>query len=149
MKDFVKNNVVHRWLAVILLLVTTPAMAELEVRDAYVRGLPPGLTNTSVYMTMVNTGNQAQLLTGVSTPVAGEAQLHGTMDHGGMLHMMPLQSIEVPARGELRLESRGSHIMLLELRQDLVVGSSVELTLQFADGQAQTVTAQVRSVLDE
>jgi len=149
MKDFVKNNVEHRWLAVILLLVTTPAMAQLEVRDAYVRGLPPGITNTSVYMTLVNTGDQALLLAGVSTPVAGEAQLHGTMDHGGMLHMMPLQALEVPARGEVRLESRGSHIMLMELRQDLVVGSSVELTLLFADGQTHTVTAQVRSVLDE
>jgi len=143
------KSAMQTMLAVMLVVGAMPAVADLEVRDAYVRGLPPGVTNTSAYMTLVNTGDQTLVITGVTTPVAGQAQLHGSMEHGGMLHMMALQTLEVPARGELRLESRGSHIMLVELLQDLVVGSTVELTLQFEDGQTQLVTAPVRSVLDE
>lgn len=148
MKSLMKSAM-QMLLAVVPLAVAMPAMADLEVRDAYVRGLPPGVATTAVYMTLANTGDQALVLTGVTTPVAGQALLHGSMEHGGMLHMMSLQSLEVPARGELRLESRGSHIMLMELRQELAVGSNVELTLLFADGQVHRVTAPVRSVLDE
>lgn len=136
-------------LPLLLLCTVAPALAEVSVENAWVRGLPPGVGTTSAYMTLVNDGSEPVELTGVSTVAAGQALLHGVMDHGGMLHMMALDSLTVPAGGELRLESRGSHIMLADLPAELVVGSTVELVLEFADGRTLAVTAPVRSVLDE
>lgn len=138
-----------RKLALVLLLGAAPALAEVSVANAWVRGLPPGVGSSSAYMTLRNDGTEDVELTGVSTPAAGQALLHGVMDHGGMLHMMPLAVLTVPAGGELLLESRGAHIMLTELAAELVVGAEVELVLEFADGRTLAVTAPVRSVLDE
>lgn len=139
----------HFLLVILGCALAASASAELLVDNAWVRGLPPGQTTTAVFMTLRNTGTAPLTLTGASTPVAESALLHGSMNHGGMLHMMALETLEIPAGGELKLESGGSHLMLTGLQQALVAGSEVEVTLQFADGQTRLLTLPVRSVLDE
>jgi copper(I)-binding protein len=129
--------------------LSSAAVAELVVIDAYVRGLPPGVDNTSVYMKLRNTGDTDIELTGASSPLAGSATLHTTMNHEGMLHMQHVMTVSIPAHGELVLESGGLHLMLTELKQNLVAGTDVELTLQFADGSTHQLSLPVRSVLDE
>lgn len=132
------------------ILCTAPlAQAELLVENAWVRGLPPGVANASAYMTLTNTGSEDLVLTGASSPLAGSVLLHGTMNHDGMLHMMHLETATIPAGGELRLESGATHLMLMELKETPVPGTTVELTLEFADGQSHAVQLPVRSVLDE
>jgi copper(I)-binding protein len=123
--------------------------ADVVVEDAWVRGLPPGVANASAYMTLNNTGSEPMVLTGARSPIAGSVLLHATMNHDGMLHMTHVESATVPANGELKLESGGTHLMLMELTETPVPGSEVELTLEFADGSTQTLHLPVRSVLDE
>jgi len=123
--------------------------AELVVEDAYVRGLPPGVDNTSAYMTLRNTGDADLQLTGASSPVADSVMLHTTTNHDGMLHMQHVMKVSVPAHGELALESGGLRLMLTGLKQSLAAGTEVELTLQFADGSMHQLSLPVRSVLDE
>jgi copper(I)-binding protein len=125
------------------------AQADIEVSDAYVRGLPPGVANTSAYMTLRNTGTTAVDLTGARSSMAATVMLHDTMNHDGMLHMMHVDKATIPAGGELTLVSGGMHLMLMQLREQPAVGSSVELLLQFSDGSELSVQAPVRSVLDE
>ncbi|MES2625508.1 MAG: copper chaperone PCu(A)C [Pseudomonadota bacterium] len=129
--------------------LNSAAFAELVVEDAYVRGLPPGVDNTSAYMTLRNTGDVALELTGASSPIAGSAMFHTTMNHDGMLHMQHVMSVNIPAHGEVVLESGGLHLMLTELKQNPVAGTTVTLTLQFADGSSHEISLPVRSVLDE
>jgi copper(I)-binding protein len=123
--------------------------AELVVEDAWVRGLPPGVANTAAYMTLRNTGRDDLVLTGATSPLAASVQLHNTMDHGGMLHMMHVDKLVVPAGANVKLASGGMHLMLMELSAMPQPGMDVELTLQFADGSSQTLQLPVRSVLDE
>jgi copper(I)-binding protein len=129
--------------------LSSSVFAELVVEDAYVRGLPPGVDNTSAYMTLRNTGNADLQLTGASSPIAASVMLHTTMNHDGMLHMQHVMSANVPAHGELVLESGGLHLMMTGLTQSLAAGTEVQLTLQFADGTMQQLSLPVRSVLDE
>lgn len=136
--------------ALLLTALQSPSvLADLVVEAAYVRGLPPGVANTAAYMTLRNTGIADVVLTGAATPVAGSVTLHSTMDHDGMLHMMPLQNVRIPAGGALLLQSGGTHLMLEDLSQTPLPGSEVQLTLQFADGTTQVVNLPVKSVLDE
>lgn len=132
-----------------LLSLSAGLHAELVVEDAWVRGLPPGVANTAAYMTLRNTGAEDLVLTGASSPIAGSVQLHDTMNHDGMLHMMHVATLTVPAGGEARLASGGMHLMLMELKDAPKPGADVELTLQFADGSTRTLRLPVRSVLDE
>lgn len=131
------------------LLLSHPALAAIEVEDAYVRGLPPGVDNTAAYMVLRNTSDTAMTLTGASTPVAGMAMLHKTSEHEGMMHMDHMDAASIPAHGELKLAPNGIHLMLMKLKQALKPGDKVELTLQFGDGSTQTLSVPVRSVLQE
>lgn len=135
--------------ALVLLSFCSAALAEIEVSDAYVRGLPPGVVNTSAYMTLRNTGTAAVDLTGARSSIATSVTLHDTMNHEGMLHMTHVNKATVPAGGELVLMSGGMHLMLMQLSEQPAVGSAVELVLQFSDGSELSVQAPVRSVLDE
>jgi copper(I)-binding protein len=58
--------------------------------------------------------------------------------------MQEVDSIAVPAGGTVALEPGGYHIMLLGLTEDLVVGDSIEVTLEFESGVTETVTAEVQ-----
>ncbi len=136
-------------LALPSLFAMTPLYAEVIVEDAWIRGLPPGVPNASAYMTLTNSGTEEVVLTGATSPIAGSVMLHGTMNHDGVLHMMHLESVAIPAGAELKLESGGTHLMLMELKAAPAPGTEVELTLQFADGTSQALQLPVRSVLDE
>ena len=142
-------NVLKTLGAVALLTLSAGLHAELVVEDAWVRGLPPGVANTAAYMTLHNTGSEDIVLTGAVSPVAGRVQLHDTMDHGGMLHMAHVDTLTIPAGGDVKLATGGLHLMLMELTAMPAPGTDVELTLQFADGSSQALTLPVRSVLDE
>ena len=66
-------------------------------------------------------------------------------DHGsGMMTMQPVESIEVPAGETVALEPGGYHVMLIGLVEDLEVGDTVEVTLEFESGETQAVTAEVK-----
>ena len=132
-----------------LVAACSGARADIEVSAAYVRGLPPGVANTSAYMTLRNTGSAAVDLVGARSPVAATVMLHDTMNHDGMLHMTHVDKASIAAGGELVLASGGMHLMLMQLREQPVAGSTVELVLQFSDGSEVSVQAPVRSVLDE
>jgi len=125
------------------------AQADIVVEDAYVRAPPPGGAAGSAYMKLRNTADAEVALVGAASNAAGKVTLHDTMDHGDMLHMMSISSLNVPAKGELLLKSGGAHLMLEELSAELVPGSEVELSLQFSDGSTVSLQAPVRSVLDE
>lgn len=125
------------------------AHADIEIIDPYVRGLPPGVANTAAYMTLRNTGASNVDLVAVHSDIAANTMLHSTMNHEGMLHMVHVDKVSIPAGGEARLASGGLHIMLMQLREHPAPGSSVPLLLQFSDGSELQVAAPVRSVLDE
>ena len=129
--------------------VATPTFAQVQISDGYVRALPPGVANSSAYMTLINQGDSDVELVGASTPVAVKASLHSTMNHDGMMHMMPTSGLVIAAHGELKLESGGNHLMLEGLQETLKPGTEVDLMLRFADGSEQAITLPVRSVLDE
>ena len=87
--------------------------------------------NSAVYLTVVN-GGQADRLTGVSSDVAERVELHTTVIEDGVMAMQPLDDgADVPADGELRLETGGIHVMLMGLDEPLRVDDSFLLTLDF------------------
>lgn len=130
-------------------LATAAGNPVLDIRNGYVRGLPPGSKNTSAYMTIVNTSDVDMALTGATSPVAESVTLHATTNTGGMMSMEHLASAELPAHGKLVLESGGKHLMLMGLKRPLREGTNVRLTLQFEGGYLISVELPVVSVLDE
>lgn len=69
----------------------------------------------------------------------------GYMEHGdSMMTMQEVDSIKVPAGESVQMKPGGYHVMVMDLKKDLVVGDTVEVTLTFAGGPEKVVSAEVR-----
>lgn len=107
-----------------------------------------GGTGTGVvYMTIENTGDDDDTLLGGSTDRAQTVEVHEmrVQDDIGIMvaHDGPLV---IPAGASVALEPAGLHIMLIDLNDDIRLGDTFDLTLEFE--QAGEVTIPVTAALD-
>lgn len=103
--------------------------------------------NSAVYMTIRNVGRHDDRLIEVQGDAADAVELHRSTVEDGIMRMRRIDSALVPARGELRLEPGGYHVMLIGLREPLLQGDTVALTLRFEHSGAVEVRAPVESRL--
>lgn len=113
------------------------------VDGAWARATAPGQSSTAIYMTISNDGGADRLL-GVSTP-AGQASVHSTSMDGGIMRMRPVYAADVPANSSLRLEPRGLHVMVTNLRRPLVEGSTVPVDLSFERSGEKRLAVPVKA----
>lgn len=114
----------------------------LEVRDAWIR-LPPPLANAAGYLRIESTSASALRIVGVESDVAARTEIHRSWIEGGVARMRRVDSLEVPAGGELVLEPHGFHVMLIR-PEPLTEGQRVELRFEIEGKGTLTVAAEVR-----
>ncbi|MEW6596775.1 MAG: copper chaperone PCu(A)C [Pseudomonadota bacterium] len=124
------------------LAAVTAANAAIEVKEATIRPPFHGATMTAGYMTLKNAG-PADRLVGVSCDCADKVELHETMVHDGMAHMMATPVVSVPAGGEVKFAPGGRHLMIVGLKAPLHPGDKAKITLQFEHAGKQTETFTV------
>jgi copper(I)-binding protein len=100
----------------------------------------------AMYFTVVNRGDVADHLLGVSTPVAEFAEIHRTIADGGMMRMEPVESLRVSPGEALHFAPGGYHVMLLALKEQIAPGDRVEATLTFRRAGQISVEARVISL---
>ncbi|ARN76302.1 hypothetical protein BST96_05040 [Oceanicoccus sagamiensis] len=136
-------------LALILLSFSCSALAELTIKDGYVRGLPPGQPNTAAFMRLVNSGDQDVVITAADSNGAELAEVHSHKHQNGMMSMEKVDQVTVPAKGEFVLAPGKYHLMLIRLTKPLREGDEVEVRLLNGDVELTRATLPVRSVLNE
>jgi len=137
--------------AFVLALTGSTATAEdyrvgdLQVIAPWSQQLPPNAPTVAAYFLIRNTGMSDDRLTGVSSPLATEAQLHEHIGADGMMKMQQVDGMIVPAAGQVRFAPMGNHVMLLGLgdRRQLVDGAHFPLTLHFEKAGDLNVEVQV------
>lgn len=141
-------------LAVLALLVLAGCSAgreqgDLQVIDPWVREASAGDVSAA-YMILRNETAQAKTLLGVSSDVAEAVSLHSTVQASGddLARMEAVGAIEIPAGGTVEMKPGGYHVMLIDLRRELVPGKTVDLTLHLADGTQVPVRAKVRGATE-
>jgi copper(I)-binding protein len=115
----------------------------LVAQDAWVRATP-GMDMAVAYLTLRNTSATAVTVTGVQSPIAGQAMIHETKVEGGQSKMRPHEQLVVAPGATIKLQPGGLHVMLHHLKQPLTVGEKVPLVIQLAGGGTLQVTASVR-----
>ncbi len=157
------------------------AAAGITVTGAWIRAETAATGSLAAYMTITNTGSQADTLLSASCPIAKTAQLHETVtvtppptasampgasgmpgmsmpaDSGaaatgsvmpsmgsGMMTMVQVPSVDIPAGGTVAFQPGGYHVMLMDLTASPIVGQSVDLTLVFKNAGSITVQAELR-----
>ena len=143
--------------AVVVALLTglataqTPGPATIVVEDAWARnaqrptGAPHGGPGAgAIFLILRNTGPVNDALVGVTSEVAETVGVHETVQEGDASRMQPLTRLEIPAGGTIILQPGGLHIMLLRLRQPLLSGNLVPITLTFERSTPVTLQVPVR-----
>jgi copper(I)-binding protein len=121
--------------------------SSLEISGAYVAEPVLG-ERAAMYFTVENRGDANDELMGVSTPVAGVAEIHHTVSDGGMMRMERVEAIEIPAGEQVRLAPGGYHIMLLELQDHIMPGDAIDATLRFRRAGEVSVRARALSLAE-
>ena len=130
--------------ALLALLVASSAAAQaLKVQNAWVRATVQGQKATGAFMQI--TAPATTTLVGVSTPVAGLAEVHEMKMDGDVMRMRPLsQGLELPAGTTVRLQPGGYHLMLMDLKVPLQKDSTIPLTLSLRDSKGVPSTQELR-----
>ncbi len=114
------------------------------IKDAWARATPGGAQTGAAYLTLQSPAGDR--LSGVSTPVAKEAQLHSMTMENGVMKMRQVDGVDLPPGQTVKLKPSGYHIMLMGLSKPLEEGQTFPLTLIFAKAGSETVTVKVEKV---
>jgi periplasmic copper chaperone A len=137
-------------LALTLTLATGGALAQdytvgsIKISQVWTREVPKGSKVAAGFMTLTNTGKEADTLIGGSSTVAGKFEVHEMKMDDGIMKMRELQPGLVIKPGETVVLKPGSfHIMLLDLKEAPKHGTPVKGTLTFARAGKIDVEYQV------
>ncbi len=94
---------------------------------------------TGVFGTLENMGDADLTITSVESDDAGMIELHEVTADGVMQEIKG--DVVIPANGTFELAPGANHIMLMDLKKDLLAGSEVTFTLNLksADGETMSV----------
>ena len=124
-----------------------PAAGGIALKDPFSRASPDGATTGGAFITIANSGKEADRLVSASSPAAKTVELHETVMAEGVMKMEPHpEGWEIPAGGTLELAPGGKHIMLIDLVAPLEAGKSIELTLNFEKAGTKTIQVPVQKM---
>jgi hypothetical protein len=131
-------------------LLIQPALADslkvgtLEITNLWARATPPRAVAGGGFMTITNTGDEPDRLVALSSPIAAVGEVHEMKVEDGIMTMRPLKDgLEIPAHGSISLAPGGYHVMLIDLKEPIVAGTDVPVTLTFA--RAGVVETELRA----
>ena len=99
------------------------------------------------YITITNKGTADDTLVSAASPVAGMTQIHEMKMEGDVMKMNEVEGgLVIPAGQSVMLAPGGFHIMFMDLKEQLVEGSTVPVTLTFATAGTIEVKLVVGSI---
>ncbi len=113
-----------------------------KVEGAWVRSAVPGQQGTGGFMKL--TAPEPMQLIGLSTPVAGSADVHEMKMEGDVMRMRSVPKLDLPAGKTVELKPGGYHLMLMDLKQPLTAGATVALTLLLRDAKGRDSKLEVK-----
>jgi len=128
--------------ALVIAAATQGALAEVTVKDAWVRGTVPGQGATSAYATLRSTEDAK--IVAVSTPAAKRAEIHRNDMSGGVMRMRPDPVVPLPANRDVALDGE-RHVMLLDLAHPLGANESVHLVFTVEDRRGKRSRVEVEA----
>jgi copper(I)-binding protein len=107
--------------------------AGITVSEAWVRPTVAGQKATGAFMKL--TAKESAKLVGVSSPVAGVAEIHEMKMEKDVMKMAAIPSLNLPSGKTVELKPGGFHVMLMDLKSQIANNSKVPLVLHFQDAK--------------
>lgn len=131
-------------LALSAVLWTGHALAQnVEVKDAWARATVQGQKASGAFMTL--TAKADTTLVGVTSSVAGVAQVHEMKMDGNVMQMRALaEGLRLNAGKPVALKPGGFHLMLMDLKVPLQKDTTIPVTLRFKDAKGVESTLDLK-----
>ncbi|HYC91497.1 MAG TPA: copper chaperone PCu(A)C [Thermoanaerobaculia bacterium] len=132
-----------RSLAFALVLLSSPAWAQVEVENPWSRATAPGAKVAAGYMVLHNKAASQDRLVSASTPLARKVETHVTTRDGDIMRMREVKGYEIPANGRFELKPGGPHLMFVDVKKPFAEGDVVPVSLRFEKAGEKKVEFRV------
>ena len=137
------NKSIIRKLLLSSLMVSSAWAQNVSVQSAWARATVQGQKATGAFMTL--TAKTATTLVGVSTSVAGVAEVHEMKMDNNVMQMRALpDGLPLPAGKAVALQPGGYHVMLMDLKLPLQKDTIIPLTLRFKDAKGVESSVEIK-----
>ena len=126
-----------------LTAVSAQADKAIDIQDAWIRHIP-GDRPMAGYFVVHNKGSVERTLVGASSIGFAAVEMHESVEGDGTTSMRPVESVTVPAVGQVEFQPGGYHLMLMQRQRDLQVGDRIPVTLEFEDGGSQAAVFEIK-----
>jgi uncharacterized protein YcnI/copper(I)-binding protein len=123
------------------------AIGTVAVEKPWARATPAGAKVGAGYLTLRNTGSEADTLVGIDADFAGRTEIHDMTMTDGVMRMREVpDGLAVAPGGTVELKPGGLHIMFLDLKSPLKAGEPVKAKLKFKSGAEGEVEFSVAPI---
>ena len=118
--------------------------APISVEGAWTRPAMVGGTAAG-YLTIVNHGRLTDNLVSASSPLAARVTVHQSRRSGGIVSMIPVAILPIPAAGRIALSPGGYHLMIQGLKRPLALGDRLPVVLTFTHAGSIAANLDIRN----
>lgn len=138
------TNKLSASLALAATLFCSQVLAQnVEVKDAWARATVQGQKASGAFMTL--TAKAETTLVGVTSSVAGVAQVHEMKMDGNVMQMRALpDGLRLSAGKPVALKPGSFHLMLMDLKVPLQKDTTIPVTLRFKDAKGLESTLDLK-----
>ncbi len=123
-------------------------LGDLVLHDPFAFATLPNQPVAGGFMRIENIGEDDRLIA-VTTPIAGQVQIHEMAMEGDVMRMRELpDGLTLPSGEFTVLEPGGYHIMFMQLTAPLVEGETIPVTLTFETAGDITIDLPILSKMD-
>ncbi|MGE0210713.1 MAG: copper chaperone PCu(A)C [Parvibaculaceae bacterium] len=103
----------------------------LEIVHPWARATPAVAKTAAGYLTVINSGTEADRLVGIECGCAAAAMLHETKVENDVASMRHVEAVEIPPGGTVKLAPGGIHVMFVGLTAPFKEEDRLDATLLF------------------
>jgi periplasmic copper chaperone A len=126
-----------------LIFAAFPVMAQVAVKDPWVRATVPAQKATGAFMQITST--QDARLVEAKSPVAGVVEVHEMVMEKDVMKMRAIKGLDLPAGKTVELKPGGYHVMLMELKEQMKEGATVPVTLVIEGKDKKRSTVEIKA----
>lgn len=108
--------------------------ADIEVSNAFAKATPPNVKNSAAFMDIKNNTDKPIKLIAANSNISKTTELHTHKHIEGMMQMIQVDDIEIPAKSEVNLKPGGLHVMFMNIFAPVKEGDKIDVTLEFDNG---------------
>ena len=114
---------------------------KVAVIDSWARANAPGQRVGAAYMTFISA--QDSTFVKAESTIADSVEIHSMTMKDGVMKMRMLNELPLSAGKPEKLAPGGFHLMLFDVKKQLIAGEKLDLTLTFRDNAGKLTTQQI------